>query len=261
VVVFDDTDTVVGWAARSVHGPEELLVQVDPLRPDIAEAAVEWLAERTEAPRLGVHVYDGDVVLPSALRKAGFVPRPKPRVSGMFRQVEGDSAVPAGYAVRAVREDELHARVEVHRAAWKPASLPYVDGRRVDPRAESSFTDAAYEAVRGAWLYRSDLDLVAVSPDGSLAGCCIAWFDPAIGVAEIEPLGVVPAHRRAGLAVAMCEEVASRVRAAGGHQVFINTDARDEYPAPAAAYRKAGFHTVERATVWILESQEAPLGR
>jgi ribosomal protein S18 acetylase RimI-like enzyme len=122
----------------------------------------------------------------------------------------------------------------------------------IDPDATSSFTALDYQAVRDTWLYDGDLDLVAVAPDGSLAACCIAWLDPSTGVAEIEPLGVAPAHRRHGLAVALCLEVAARVRAVGGLELFINTGPRDEYPAPAGAYIKAGFYTYGRATSYVL---------
>lgn len=72
--------------------------------------------------------------------------------------------------------------------------------------------------MRKAWLYDPALDLVAVADadrDGRFAACCIAWFDPATGVCEIEPLGVAPKHRRRGLAVALCLEVANLVADAG----------------------------------------------
>ena len=85
------------------------------------------------------------------------------------------------------------------------------------------------------------------------ARCCIAWFDPVIGVAEIEPLGVVPEHRQKGLAVAMCLAVTGSVRKRGGRQVFINTGPREEYPGPAAAYAKAGFVAHERGSNYVLD--------
>ena len=155
------------------------------------------------ATPLSIDVYDGDTTLAPALRRAGFEPRSGARVFGMFRTAQGvQASSPAGYTIRATRADELDSRVAVHRAAWKPAAQPWADGRVVDPQAESPFNAAEYEAVRNTWLYAPDFDLVAEGPDHALAGCCIAWFDPAIGVAEIEPLGVVPEHRRTGLAVA-----------------------------------------------------------
>jgi GNAT superfamily N-acetyltransferase len=250
VVIFEGKHGASGWAARSgVHEPGELLAQVDPSHPEIADAIVEWLVASPPVAVLSIDVYDGDTTLAAALRQAGFVAEPDARLCGMFRAAEGvQAAAPPGYNIRATRADERDSRVEVHRAAWRPASQPWSDGRVVDPQAESPFNATEYDAVRGTWLYAPELDLVAVAPDQTLAGCCIAWFDPTTGVAEIEPLGVVPEHRRIGLAVAMCQEVAARVNAAGGTAVFINTEPRPEYPAPHAAYTKAGFETVERAT-------------
>jgi GNAT superfamily N-acetyltransferase len=255
VVLFGAADGLAGWAARSgVHEPGELLAQADPSHPEIADAIVEWFLATPTVTPLAIDVYDGDTVLAAALRRAGFEPQPGARVVGMFRAAQDDPApTHAGYSIRATRADELDDRVEVHRAAWKPAKQPWSDGRVVDPEAESPFDAAEYEAVRNTWLYAPEFDLVAVAPDHTLAGCCIAWYDPAIGVAEIEPMGVVPEHRGAGLAVALCHEVAARVGAVGGDLVFINTGPRPEYPAPYGAYTKAGFEVVERATTFRRE--------
>jgi GNAT superfamily N-acetyltransferase len=158
-----------------------------------------------------------------------------------------------GYAIRPVRSDETAARVEVHRAAWKPSSIPYIDGRAVDPDAESSFTAEAYESVRSAWLYDPSLDLVAVADDnddGGFGAWCIAWFDPSTGVCEIEPLGVAPEHRRHGRAVALCIEVAALVADRGGTHVYINGQPQPGYVASTSAYFAAGFQLVERATTY-----------
>jgi ribosomal protein S18 acetylase RimI-like enzyme len=159
-----------------------------------------------------------------------------------------------GYVIRPVGPDETASRVEVHRAAWKPSSIPYIDERHVDPDAESSFTPAAYEAVRDTWLYDPRLDLVAATNDDDreFAACCIAWFDPSTGVCEIEPLGVVPGHRRRGLAVALCLEVAHLVADRGGSQVYINVQPEPGYVASTSAYFAAGFELVERATTYAM---------
>ena len=140
-----------------------------------------------------------------------------------------------GYAIRPVRSDEIAARVEVHRAAWKPSSIPYIDGRAVDPDAESSFTAEAYESVRSAWLYDPSLDLVAVADDnddGGFGAWCIAWFDPSTGVCEIEPLGVAPEHRRHGRAVALCIEVAALVADRGGTHTCTSTASHSPATSP-----------------------------
>jgi GNAT superfamily N-acetyltransferase len=190
----------------------------------------------------------------AAVTAAGFarLPGAEP-VAGMFRAASpAGPARPAGYRIRGVRAGELDARVEAHRAAWRPATLPWPADvlPTVSPEATSRFTMSHYEQVRRTWLYDQDLDLVVEAPDGTLAACCIAWWDPAAGCAEIEPLGVVPDHRRRGLATAMCWEVAARVAALGGNQVFINTSPRPDYPAPAQTYLAAGFEVVSRGHLY-----------
>lgn len=137
----------------------------------------------------------------------------------------------------------------MHRAAWRPADLPFNPEQRpnLDESWSSSFTSTSYRRVQNTELYDSALDLVAVAPDETLAGCCIGWFDAVNGWAEIEPVGVVPAHRRRGLALAMCADLARRVSGAGGEHMFVNTGESEFYPAPYRAYRKAGFSPFARS--------------
>jgi GNAT superfamily N-acetyltransferase len=252
VVAVDDDGCgpVVGFAGRG--GDEITHVERD--RDDVADALVAWLLEvDDDAP---VTVWDGADALARAAVRAGLEPVGRQPWSGMLLDVatvRGDArAHVTGYAIRPVRADETAARVEVHRAAWKPSSIPYTDGRPVDLGAESSFSPAAYDSVRRAWLYDRGLDLVAVPDDGDgqLAACCIAWFDPATGVSEIDPLGVAPEHRRRGLAVALCLEVANLAADRGGTHVFINAQPQPGYVASTSAYSAAGFQLVERATTY-----------
>ena len=257
VAAFHEGTDIVAWAAYGQHGSGDVMAQADPDLAGAATAAVDWLLREAIAGELVIEVPPGASTLRQALVRAGFVERPSTPVVGMRRAAtESVPALPPGYSVRPTRIDEFDDRVEVHRAAWLPASLPWRHGHApvIEPGATSSFTAASYRAVRDTWLYDQDLDLVAVAPDGSLAGCCIVWFDPASGVAEIEPMGVVPAHRRRGLAVALCHEAATRVQQRGGRELFINTGERDEYAAPSAAYLKAGFAFYERAASFVRRS-------
>lgn len=153
------------------------------------------------------------------------------------------AAAPAGYTIRGVEAEEAENRVEVHRAAWRPADLPFNPEQRpdMDQAATSSFTLDSYQRVQRTAQYDPAPDLVVVAPNGELAGCCLGWFDQTTGWVEIEPLGVVPHHRRQGLAIALCAEVAARTARVGGRHVFINTAGSELCPAPYAAYRKAGF--------------------
>lgn len=172
-----------------------------------------------------------------------------PGADRMMRREATEDVPPApdGYSVRSVREDELDARVQVHRDAWNPHHLPWHrDHRPSYPQdARSGHSREIYERVRRAWMYDPSLDLVAVASDGSFAGSCIVWFDPRTATAEIEPLGVAPTHRRRGVAGALCHEATRRVAELGGREVFIYQQPNEAYPAPAAAYARAGFEVVE----------------
>ncbi len=59
-----------------------------------------------------------------------------------------------------------------------------------------------------ASFYQEDLDIVAVDPDGKFAAFCTARIDPLSKIAELEPVGTHPGHRKRGLARAVtCESL------------------------------------------------------
>lgn len=246
-VLLAEDSGLCGWA---ILGGPELLLAVESSRGDVVDVLVECAVSLSGTRQLTVPVAHGDDVLRERLQRLGFRADPNgPPFHGMFRQAQPDPPVlPPGYHVRATRPTERAARVEVHRDAWHPASLPWTPGMAppLSAGVASSFTASSYDSVRATWLYDDAFDLVVEAPDGSLAASCIAWFDPASKCAEIEPLGVVPEHRRRGLAVALCHEVSARCASRGGEVVFIHQGPRADYPAPAAAYAKAGFDVVSR---------------
>lgn len=249
-ILAEEAGLVIGWVARAGR---DLLVQVQPGRTDAALALLDVSVENRTADQLSVVVGDADETLTEAVLARDFCATGTPTYGMWLRATHaGEEPRDTGYTVRAAGTDADHCRVEIHRVAWNPADLPWHPDNR-PPRAtsESSFTGDKYDRCRRAWLYRDDLDLVAVASDGTSAASCLAWFDPVHGVAEIEPLGVHPGHRRRGLAGLLCREVARRVSALGGSEVFINNGPNPAYPAPSAAYTKAGFRTVRRGQAYI----------
>ena len=235
---------LAGWAGLA---GQELFLHVDPAHPEAARQLTRWAVDARGTADLTVTVYDGDEAARPALAEVGFAPQPEAApVTGMFHDADpGGPVLPPGYRVRGVADGEQAARVEAHRAAWRPATLPWPAGvPPVSPELTSRFTAAHDEEVRHTWLYDQSRDLVVEAPDGTLAACCIVWWDPDAGAAEIEPLGVLPGHRRRGLATAMCMAACAQVAALGGDQVFINTGPRADYPAPAETYLAAGFKVV-----------------
>lgn len=248
---------VAGWAGLY---DSEFFMQADPAG-QAARMLTDWAVRTAASSELTAPVFNGDEAVRSVLAEAGFTPAPDlGPVYGMFRAAtSGGPTLPDGYRVRSVQPGELEARVEVHRRAWRPFDRPFPGEvpATITPDMTSRFTAESYQRVRSTWLYDQGFDLVIQAPDGSLAACCIAWWDPELRCAEIEPLGVVPEHRRKGLAVGLCLEVGARVAAAGGERVFINVGPDPGYPAPSAAYRAAGFEAVSRGSLY----RRKPCGR
>jgi GNAT superfamily N-acetyltransferase len=255
-LAVDGDGGCAGWAG--VHGGS-ITLQADSVGPagqDAAEGLLTWAVAVVEPGELTVEVFDGDETVRTAVTEAGFVPSPAAApVGGMFRDLDPGldrpaerASLPDGYRLRSVRADEQDARVDAHRRAWRPATLPWPGDPppSVTQETTSRFNAALYSQVQATWLYDPAFDLVVEAPDGSLAACCIAWSDPATGCAEIEPVGVVPEHRRRGLASALCWQVIEQVRAADGRQVYINIGPNPAYPAPAQTYLAVGFDFVVR---------------
>jgi ribosomal protein S18 acetylase RimI-like enzyme len=137
-------------------------------------------------------------------------------------------AVPEGYTLRTVRgEEDVVPRTEVHRAAFAPS--------RVVPES--------YRRVMRAWPYRPDLDHVVVAPDGTFAAFCLVWLDEANGVAELEPVGTHPDHRRRGLATAVCAFGLANARRAGARLGLVYARHADD---ALRVYKGLGFRSASR---------------
>lgn len=245
---------VVGWAAH--WSGEQIAAQVEPGRGSAALELLDCVFEVAPDGELRIEVTDADETLQAALLRRGFSAGPDATYGMWMEATDREPIVAPGYSVRPVRPDEVGARVEAHRAAWRPPDMPWPEDRlaEIDPEATSSFTEEKYARCRATWLYDSEFDLVAVAPDGTFAANCLAWFDPSTGVAEIEPMGVHPDHRRRGLAGSLCHEVARRVAGRGGSELYIHSGPNEGYPAPPGAYTKAGFRTVRRGSIYVRRS-------
>lgn len=253
---------VVAWAGIDHYNDDDLWGKGDygavhgaDLDPEAGDTLLAWvLNKHREHKTLSVPVYHGDEALASILSRSGFTATGQ-TLNGMFHPAAAQPPTwPEGYRARAFQPGEETARVEVHKQAWQPATMPWPEHLRdrFDPASESRFSAARFTRVRATLLYTSDLDLVVEAPDGTLAACCTVWFDATSGCAEIEPLGVAPEHRRRGLATCLVHEVCARVGALGGREVYINSEPSEVYPTPALTYRSAGFTLVDRARWYTL---------
>lgn len=142
-----------------------------------------------------------------------------------------EAPLPAGFSVRAVGgEDEWQRRVDLHRVVYHPSRV----------------TLSAYRRLRAAPVYRPDLDLVAIAPDGEFVSYCILWYDERNHVGEYEPVGGHPDWRQRGITRAVLVEGLRRLRALGAERAIVLTSS-DNTPA-IRLYESIGFvhHDTER---------------
>ena len=124
-----------------------------------------------------------------------------------------DVPVAEGYTVRALGDlQELPARSWFSWKAFHP------------DESEERYTRLGwkwYLDIQRCPLYRRDLDIVAVAPNGDLASFCTVWYDDATRSAYFEPVGTYTPYQRRGLARAVMVEGLSRVRRLGATVAFV----------------------------------------
>lgn len=153
-----------------------------------------------------------------------------------------DPTLPTDITIRPLHDDEVAAYVALHRAAFESESM----------------TEAWRARTRQMPQHRPDLDLVAVAPDGTLAGFCVGWLALDGATGQIEPIGVSPHYRGRRIGRVLLREMLRRFRALGATHAIIETES-DRLPAQHA-YLDAGFqlrHAIIRKGRWATAKGEA----
>jgi GNAT superfamily N-acetyltransferase len=145
-----------------------------------------------------------------------------------------EPGLPLGYHFDWVRTPTLlTGRVEAHRAAFAPSDLSV----------------RMYERVQRTWAYRANLDRVVVTDDGNVVAFCTAWFDELNRAGLLEPVGTHPAHRRRGLARAVCIDALRALRAEGARKAQVGFTTEAAY----ATYSSIGFERAGNECVFLKE--------
>lgn len=125
-----------------------------------------------------------------------------------------DVPVPPGYTIRSLGDGlELLERCYASGLGFHKGDIKIAVDNRDDP--------TWYRNIQTAPLYRRDLDLVAVAPDGAIASFCTIWFDDVTRSAYFEPVATVPAHQRRGLGKALLTEGLRRLQRMGATRAFV----------------------------------------
>lgn len=134
----------------------------------------------------------------------------------------------------------------------RPAIPPLAAGYRLVTRADAQNRPhpmitrngpQVEQRLRRCSLYRPELDLSVLAPDGQTAGYGLFWADPVTGVGLVEPMRTEQAHERRGIASHLLAEGLARLAAHGCTRLKVCND--------LGIYRRAGFLPLSTATAAI----------
>ncbi|HKV83081.1 MAG TPA: N-acetyltransferase [Ktedonobacterales bacterium] len=246
---------VIGWAILQWEfWTLDYAILPGPTAATVAGNILLWAIEGTarratsrgEPLRLFVDAREPGPPPALPLDEFGFTLYPEWRQYHMERPVDlapKQPNIPRGFTIRPLAGmDEVDAYVDLHHAAFDSTNM----------------TREWREAILRSPHYTPDLDLVAVAPDGALAGFCICWLNttarwetgPEI-TGQVEPIGVAPAYQGSGLGRALMYEGVRRMAEHGAQRMFVEVDAENE--AARSLYESAGFRVRETIHKYMLE--------
>ena len=232
-------------AVLNPDGKNEAFLQVHPtlrtaaLEEEMISMAEERLMPWGEGGKFQIWADAHDTVRREILMQRGYTKGDWPEYQRR-RTLDlpiADAPIATGYTVRALGDrDEHPARSWVSWKAFHPD----------EPDEHYQGWDW-YQNVQRAPLYRRDLDIVAVAPDGKFAAFCTVWFDDVTRTGVFEPVGTAPAHQRRGLGKAVMSEGLRRLQRLGATLATVGS-----YSAEAGAlYASMGFTEYDLSERWI----------
>ena len=251
VFVWETADEQIA-AVLNREGPGQAFLQVHPklrtpeLEAEMLDVAEEHLAARDSEGRRKLTVWSnkGDTLRRDILIGRGYTKGEWPEYQRR-QSLAGplpEAQPPPGYTVRSLGDGaELLERCYASGLAFHPHEIRYA----VENREDVSW----YRNIQNAPLYRRDLDIVAVAPDGAVASFCTVWFDDVTRTGAFEPVGTAPAHQRRGLGRAVMCEGLRRLKRIGATMAYVGS-----YDAPAhGLYASVGFTEYELSEPWVKE--------
>lgn len=219
------------WLSYGVHP--------DHRTPELEAAALGFGISRTSAGTgVRVSASEDDLARIEVQESLGFVRQPG-SMAHLVLELDSppEPVIADGFVVRSIAgEHEAAAHVHAHQEVWAPSK---------------------YTLDKQLWLmrlpdFRRDLNLLAVAPDGTVAGTVVGWLDPVNRTGEIEPLGVRLAYRGLGLGKALTVELLRRLAGLGALTAEVwGVGELDRMPA--ALYTGLGFRETGRACELALQ--------
>jgi mycothiol synthase len=245
VFLWETEDGQIAAVVNS-EGRSDAHLQVHPglrtpeLEDEMLAVAEEHLAVDRDGQRvLRAWTDDQDALRLAALERRGYTRKPLAETQWR-RDLDApipEVPVPEGYTVRALGDvHELPARSW---ASWR--------GFHPDEPDENYQGWEWYHHIQRCPLYRRDLDIVAIAPDGEIASFSTFWYDDVTRSVYIEPVATVPEHLRRGLARATITEGLRRVQRMGAARAFVG----GYEPGPNALYSSLLSPEHDRSEAWV----------
>jgi mycothiol synthase len=251
VITLWETPTDQIAAVLHPEGRGEAFLQVQPawrtveLEEEMLSVAEQQLTQREADGKSNLTVWANEQ---DALRRELLIQRgytrgewPEYQRRRLITAPIADGPLTPGYVIRSLAEGaELIERCYASGLAFHPDDIQY---------AISNRDVTWYRHIQNAPLYRRDLDLIAVAPDGSVAAFCTIWFDDVTRTGSFEPVATVPAHQRRGLGKAIMTEGLRRLQRLGATQATVGS-----YSVHAGAlYASLGFTAYDLSERWVKE--------
>jgi len=145
--------------------------------------------------------------------------------------------LPTGYTLRSMGDvDDLPAR---SLALWR-SFHPNEPDEDADPAGDW------YRNIQRAPLYRRDLDVVAIAPNGDIASFATCYYDDVLRTGDFVLVGTAPRHQRKGLGKAVVTEALRRLHHLGAIGAYVSW----YESVPGALYQSAGFTDYDIGRAW-----------
>ncbi len=203
-----------GEAHLSVH-PELDTLELEKEMLNVAEARLPAV-KPDGTHKLYVWASEHDALRQSMLMQYGYTRDnwPEHQWRRQLDQPIPDVPVAPGYTIRSLGDGlELLERCYASGLGFHNGDIKVAVENRDDP--------SWYRNIQTAPLYRRDLDLVAVAPDGAIAAFCTIWFDDVTRSAYFEPVATVPKYQQRGLGKAVMTEGLRRLQRMGATIAFV----------------------------------------
>lgn len=218
------------------------------LEPQFCAWAMERRAILTDQwdgqplPHVCEDVYASDVHRIAWLKESGYVQggRVYIRYGRDLNLPTPEPQLPEGFVIRNVQNEEdlaRRARLDYDAFEVERWSIPY------------SLTEEKQLRSMRMPGYDPQLDLVVIAPDGTWAAECMCWMDEVYRDAVIEPVGVLPAFRRQGLAKALLLEGFRHLKARGMERALLVTGHPSDnvkLEPQDFLYQSVGFREIDR---------------